>query len=55
MEVRFVTAVTRGFLFPARHDRGFAAQFSPENNRKKISGTQGRVCHEKIVLKSKQL
>ena len=38
MEVRFVTAVTRGDqrgFSPARHDRGFAAQFSPQTTEKK--------------------
>ena len=39
MEVRFVTAVlTRGF-FQVRHDRGFAAQFSPQATGKKTFGT----------------
>ena len=39
MEVRFVTAVlTRGF-FQARHDRGFAAKFSPQTRGKKTFGT----------------
>ena len=35
MEVRFVTAETRGFFSPAHHDRGFAAQFLPQTTGKK--------------------
>ena len=33
-------AEKKGF-FPARHDRGFAPQFSPQTKAKKPSGTQG--------------
>ena len=33
----------RAGFFPASHDRGFAAQFSPQTTRKKPSGTQGIV------------
>ena len=35
LEVRFETAVTTGVFFPARHDRGFIAQFSPQTTGKK--------------------
>ena len=31
------------FFFPARHDSGFAAQFSPQTTGKKTSGTQGTI------------
>ena len=35
----------RGFS-PARHDRGFSAQFSPQTTEKKTSGTQGSLTDE---------
>ena len=35
--------VNERVFFPASHDRGFAAQFSPQTTRKKPSGTQGIV------------
>ena len=37
----FAVKIERRVLFPARHDRWFAAQFSPQTTEKKTSGTQG--------------
>ena len=55
--MRFVTAVTRGF-FPARHDRGFAAQFSPQTTgKKKTLGPRVAKCAldlQKIEMFSKK-
>ena len=46
MEVRLVTAASRGFFFLSRvdHDRGFAAHNRSFATKKKPSGTQGSVC-----------
>ena len=40
---REVAIVTSVFFFPARHDSGFAAQFSPQTTAKKTSGIQGTI------------